>query len=45
MSDSWLQKYILLAFRIDKVVQAAYGSQFIWWQEAIDKPALPPNEP
>jgi hypothetical protein len=29
MSDSWLQKYILLAFRIDKVVQAAYGSQFV----------------
>ncbi len=29
MSEAWIQQYILLAFRIDKVVQAAYASPFV----------------
>jgi hypothetical protein len=29
MSEIWLQKYILLAFRIDKVVYSTYGSRFV----------------
>jgi hypothetical protein len=29
MSETWLQEYILLAFRIDKVVHSTYGSRFV----------------
>jgi hypothetical protein len=43
MSDSWLQEYILLAFRIHKVVQASYGSPFVeayygpeQWRQQVD---------
>ena len=29
MSDDWMREYVLLAFRIHRVVQAAYGSPFV----------------
>ena len=29
MSETWIQNYILLAFRLHKVVQARYGSPFV----------------
>ncbi|HLJ34429.1 MAG TPA: hypothetical protein VKU38_12280 [Ktedonobacteraceae bacterium] len=48
MSDNWLREYVLLAFRIHRVVQTVYGSQFVeayygppeWRQQAESEPEL-----
>ncbi len=48
MSEDWIQEYILLAFRIDKAVQAAYASPFVeeyygppaWRSQAESEPAF-----
>lgn len=43
MSETWLQEYIFLAFRIHKVVKTTYGSQFVeayygpeQWRQQVD---------
>ena len=52
MSDNWLREYILLAFRIHRVVQTTYGDQFVeayygppaWCQQAESEPEMAAND-
>lgn len=52
MSEQWLQDYMLLAFRIDKIARSAYNSEFVEsyygppeWKEMVDaEPVLTPNQ-
>ena len=51
MSDNWLREYVLLAFRIPRVLQTTYGSQFVeayygplaWRQLAESEPEIAAN--
>ena len=52
ISEDWIQEYILLAFRIDKVVQTVHASPFVeeyygppaWRSQAESEPALSPED-
>lgn len=52
MSEQWLQDYMLLAFRIDKIAHNTYNSEFVesyygppeWKQLAEAEPVLTPNQ-
>ncbi len=54
MNETWLQEYILLAFRIHKVVQATYGAECLfvesyyglqaWRKQAESEPQTAPDD-
>ncbi|HVB62981.1 MAG TPA: hypothetical protein VNE61_17445 [Ktedonobacteraceae bacterium] len=52
MSEQWLQEYILLAFRMNKVAHSVYDSEFVesyygppeWKQLAESEPVFTPDQ-
>ena len=52
MSDNWLREYVLLAFRIHRVIQTMYSDQFVeayygppaWRQPAESEPEMAVND-